>query len=676
MPACAGNLTKNTTTTYIPGNPGVPATSGSPYIPAYCSTYSYNSCSWIPNPDITYKWEWIPYWNGIAAHYAWVPYYQGVKMSGNMGVPLTVYACTPKVSTTCYPAVAAVAGTPGVPATPSQTIISLNVGWNTHSRTIDKLENNGYLKFTVDPANTGLFVGVDTVGKDAQLLYSFPHGMMFDISGVWVFENGALGAQLLSSFTDTTEMHIERRSDGTIRYVAGVVSHISSTLVSTSADLYAYGQIYSGNDRVLCASWETLTATTHLETATLSGAGWFKVAAPSVDGTFLVSLAPTGYGSLAADNTVTSPTGVIVSVSSAGWMGGGASSLLIAPTYADGLADMPALTVFGSELTNFTVGISAFPALMVSGNCFELYVPPKLTSGYGNLPLMASSGVVTDVDLCVGNSSFAALQLLGGEYAYGIGSAYFPTLVSIAVEGEVGDMVIMSQAFMYDTHDQLAELVFVIMSDGILASVYSDSVVKVQEYISGLVASSQFTLLGEYGIDLLSRLRAMSINVQALDGHAALDAVGRVWVVNMDSAASTQYENYGFNSFFVRDGESYGVADDGVYRLSGNTDLLEPITAQINTGSTRFGSSKDKVLPAVYINASSDGKLILKVETENDSAYYYEARSSSTTLDNHRVDTGRGLKSNNWTFTLMNQDGDDFELAHLEFVPLQGTRRI
>jgi hypothetical protein len=191
-----------------------------------------------------------------------------------------------------------------------------------------------------------------------------------------------------------------------------------------------------------------------------------------------------------------------------------------------------------------------------------------------------------------------------------------------------------------------------------------------------VLVASQFSLIGTYGVSQLSALTAMSLQAQAVAGHAALDDVGRVWVVNMESAASTQYSNYGFNSFFVRNGESYGVADDGIYRLTGDTDLLEPIDAQINLGSNRLGASTDKRLPAVYINAASDGKLIMKVEVDGAAPYYYEARSSSDTLDNHRVDTGRGLKGNNWTFTLMNQDGDDFELANLEFVPLQGSRRI
>ena len=673
--SCAGNLTKSIKATYIPGDPGMPATPGSPYVPAYCATTSYNQCGWIPNPAVTYKW--VPVTSTLSdgstvTYYVWSPLYNGLPLYG--GVQLQIWACTTQYSTVCYPEVAAIPGTPGLPATPSQLLYTMNVGWNTHSRTIGKLENEGFLRFTVDPANTGLFMGVDTVGKDAQNLYSFKHGMLFDLSGVWVFENGAQVAQLMLVFDGTVEMRIERRIDGSITYVAGSTSYTSAAKVSPAAELYIYGQMYTSNDRVLCASWDVLSAT--YSTGTLTGEGTLLMAAPMLDGVAFETLTFSGSGSLVGGGVVKNSAGVVVQPHPESWMGLGLGSLLVTPTSTDGYALFPGLTVFGSESADYMLGYSFLPAMSNDGNMIELYVPPKPTSGYGNLPLMASVGIVLSVDMCEGDASFPMLQAIGGDYEYGIASAYLPGLVSWSDEGQQFQMSMISHGYIYDTHDQLTELVLVIMSDGTLQSVYQDSIIKVQSYISELIATSNFTLLGEYGLELLSQLRAMSINVQTFDGQAALDSVGRVWVVNMDSAASTQYENYGFNSFFVRNGESYGVADDGVYRLSGDTDLLKPITAQINLGSNRLGSPKDKRLPAVYVNAASDGKLILKVEVDGGTAYYYEARSSSETLDNHRVDTGRGLIGNNWTFTLMNQDGDDFELANLEFVPMQGGRRI
>jgi hypothetical protein len=590
------------------------------------------------------------------------------------GVQLSIFACTTTSHYVCNPAVSATPSIPGIPATPSQVIVSLNVGWNSHSRSTDTLDAGGYIAFTLDPSNTGAFIGVDTVGKDTQQPELFSYGLLVDPSGVMVYEHGVVVATLAAGYTGLTEFHIERWADGTIQYAADASRYTSAVTANTSDVLYAYSMLYSGNDRVLCASFQTIGEV--LETATMSGTGSLNLAPPMLNGTALAVVTLSGSSDLTAGGVVTTASGVVVSVSPYGWMGSASGTLEITPSAIGGYASIPALTAFGAEPVDFTYGNSAFPPLTISGDMYEAYVPVGATTGYGVLPIMASSGIVISIDYCQGSASFPALQVIGGDYAYGIASASFPSLMSWGDEGQVGDMLMMSHSIIGDTQAQRAELVLVLNSDGILQSVYVDSIVKVQEYLSALLVASQFSLIGTYGVSQLSALTAMSLQAQAVAGHAALDDVGRVWVVNMESAASTQYSNYGFNSFFVRNGESYGVADDGIYRLSGATDLLEPIDAQINLGSNRLGVSHDKLLPAVYINAASDGKLILKVEVDGADPYYYEARSSSEELDNHRVDTGRGLKGNNWTFTLMNQDGDDFELANLEFVPLQGSRRI
>jgi hypothetical protein len=625
----------------------------------------------------------VPAWyvNGVlvqAAYYTWVAYIYGVRFGdqGFNGYAPNIYACTTTTQYVCTPAVAAVPSIPGIPATPSQVIVSLNVGWNSHSRSITTLDEGSYLAFTLDPANTGTFVGVDVAGKDPQQPALFPHGLMIDPSGVYVYESGNVVTQLAGGYTSLTEFHIERRPDGTVQYTVDTARYTSTVPASSTDDLYVYTLLYSGNDRLICASFQTIGVDTLLESITFSGAGALNLASPLVDNTAFSALTLIGSSALLADGVVTTSGGVIIGVSAAGWMGTGTGSLTMTFSTIDGLAYFPALTAFGAEMSDLTYGSSYFPAMTVSGDMYGAYVPATATTAYGVLPQLVSSGIVISVDYCQGDADFPALQAIGGDYAYGIGSAYLPAMLSWGDEGQVGTMWMMSHSVMGDAQTQLPELVLVINSYGILHSVYSDSVIKVQAYISALLAESQFSLIGTYGMSQLSALTVMSLQNQVVSGQADLDTIGRVWVVNMESSASTQYSNYGFNSFFVRDGESYGVADDGIYRLSGNTDLLEPIDAQINVGSMRLGTTKDKLLPAVYINAASDGKLILKVEVDGADPYYYEARSSSEELDNHRVDTGRGLKGNNWTFTLMNQDGDNFELANLEFVPLQGSRRI
>jgi hypothetical protein len=67
--------------------------------------------------------------------------------------------------------------------------------------------------------------------------------------------------------------------------------------------------------------------------------------------------------------------------------------------------------------------------------------------------------------------------------------------------------------------------------------------------------------------------------------------------------------------------------------------------------------------------------MILKVDADG-IMRYYEARTNSEALRQHRVDVGRGTRGVFWNFTVMNQNGDDFELANVEFQPITVQRRI
>lgn len=683
MTYLVGNLQKGTLTTFIPADPGEPATPGTPPSPPRCWNRETEVCEWIKNFTLTFIRTWSPaiyhsngklfkegYWyDRPTAFGRFREVSPGVYESGH-------YACHTKEKVFCDNGSPGSPGTPGKPPTKSQKNTSLNVGWNSHSRSIAQLQNDYYFRTTVDPSNSAAFFGIDSYGKDAQPLTSYRHGLMLDRSGVWVFEHGAPSVQLLGGFHGETVIRIERRSDGTIRYVASGASHTSAARVDAGEALYVYGRLNTGLDRVLSAAFAPLTvAEGHHEVLTLFGESELRVGAPSVDGTFLVRLALMGEGDISSDSTLHDADGTLIGIGSSGWMGSGSGSLRITPVYANALGYFPALAALASEV-EYSFGLSELPSISIAGTMYADYVPPQGTEGYGSLPLMASLGIVVDVDFCQGSGSLPKLLAIGGDYAYGVGSGSITPLFSYGSEGVLGQMVMLSYAFALDIDGQATDLVMFVMSSGTLQSVYTGTLLQVLEMISTLSAESISTAVGLYGLDLDSNMVVRSISVQSIDGKAALDNSGRVWVVNVDSGASVQYENYGFNSFFVRDGLGYGVADDGIYRLSGYKDLDSNIESFVQMQTTRMGSMYDKTLPAVYINAASTGKLILKVVADGNPPYYYEARSSSEHLDNHRVDVGRGLKGNNWTFTLMNQDGDDFEIAHMEFVPVQGTRRI
>jgi len=234
------------------------------------------------------------------------------------------------------------------------------------------------------------------------------------------------------------------------------------------------------------------------------------------------------------------------------------------------------------------------------------------------------------------------------------------------------------------------------------SSVYTPLATKVVSFISSAtVATDTPVLLVIRPVDMISYLTVESITpifiltkivemisylstgslqsakIVSTDGTEELDLDddGVVWVVNTDTGASSQYEQYGFNSFFKRDGISYGVADDGIYKLEGDDDEGASISALVNFGKSNFGVSFKKKVPYFYIGIGSDDLMYLKCNVDG-SEYIYEMRSSSTAVKNHRVDPGKGLEGNYWNLELINKEGADFVIATVQFKPLISSRRI
>jgi len=183
--------------------------------------------------------------------------------------------------------------------------------------------------------------------------------------------------------------------------------------------------------------------------------------------------------------------------------------------------------------------------------------------------------------------------------------------------------------------------------------------------------------VGAFGV--FSSTAAVEALLHALiEGWSALPAAGdgaAIWVVNAETGASTRYEQFQFNSF-AQIGDSYfGCASDGIYQLDGDDDAGTPVQAMVSFGKQDFGASVLKRVTNIYAGTSSGGKLFVKVLVEGQS-YLYEARDASGELQVQRFDLGRGLRANYLEFELYNADGDDFELASVEFAAVPLSRRI
>jgi hypothetical protein len=148
------------------------------------------------------------------------------------------------------------------------------------------------------------------------------------------------------------------------------------------------------------------------------------------------------------------------------------------------------------------------------------------------------------------------------------------------------------------------------------------------------------------------------------------------YVVNTQTSAVSEFENYNFNSFSY----PYAAASDGIYKLDdSDTDDGKIIQASIRTGISDFGTSLKKQVPWAYIGITDNGRVLLKtISTDRGTKKerWYEVKSYTDSVDTTRVRMGKGVKAKYWQFEISNIEGEYFNIESMEILPLILKRRI
>ncbi len=211
-----------------------------------------------------------------------------------------------------------------------------------------------------------------------------------------------------------------------------------------------------------------------------------------------------------------------------------------------------------------------------------------------------------------------------------------------------------------------------IFTSELLSSALGASTLTVGTIVPASMISSG---AGSTTLDLQATLLALMYSYAAGNSVVPLEGDGQAaWAINAETGASTRYEQYPFNSFARINGKYYGAREDGIHLLEGDTDNGVPVQAMVDFGKQSFGTQAAKRMISAWFGASSSGRLFLRGVAEGEE-YVYAARDSSEELQEQRVDIGRGLRANWFTFQLYSADGDDFELASVEFTALPLSRR-
>lgn len=696
-------LKKNMVTTVILGTKGQDAVEGHPYIPAYWTLESYTVFKWVLGPGITmvkipydasmglwiYGPDGSPIWIGSSTdgviggvQYTWEARYLGGLVPE--GMTIATYIEVVEYESVYHEAIPAVASVPGIAATPNQIGYSANVGWNSYAISIDSLDMGSYIELTLAPGITGAFIGVGLHTLHGFPIGVFPHGILADPGGIKVFESDTTITTLSGAVTPTTVLRIYRSSANVITYTAvtGDVTSVYESLAIPFIDyLYVHSYLYSGLDTILSAEFGV--GVVGAAQATLAGEGTLTVQNASVvlSGTGTLTVAQATQATLTGIGTLTALRGNQINVTLPPLQG-----ILADKNYGRIDADLPALT----------------------GEMVNEYVPLAAQTIYGNVPPLTFTALLLKSHAGEIAASLPALVIKGGmgdstedPFNYGEITGDLAALqINMFDDPEplVGECrnLIYTAGNSYGTQSHLesysesATLTDTLTLAKILYALLDESYAAVDTYsaLESMVFSFDSIILGGGNSTVMSGAAvgaglitpegdSYTVAQSNTDGEypIALEEANRVWVVNLETGASAQYDDYGFNSFFDRDGKYYGVADDGIYLLEGNDDAGSDIDALMELGRSNLETSFRKTIPNVYAGLSSEGKMYLMVDAD-EQKYYYEARGSSTAFKNQRFDIGRGLTGNYYTLTLLNQNGDDFGLETITFSPVISSRKI
>ena len=152
------------------------------------------------------------------------------------------------------------------------------------------------------------------------------------------------------------------------------------------------------------------------------------------------------------------------------------------------------------------------------------------------------------------------------------------------------------------------------------------------------------------------------------------------WVMNAETLGSWQYDNYPFTGFAECQGRFFGVKEDGVYLLDGDTDAGMDINAVITTGLSDLGTKSLKSLTRAYLLLSNSGEMALQVFSTDGAKkttnHYLLDPTAYQAPENKRVKLQRGVKAAMFGAELRNIDGSDFALHGWEVYAVKLRRKI
>lgn len=148
-------------------------------------------------------------------------------------------------------------------------------------------------------------------------------------------------------------------------------------------------------------------------------------------------------------------------------------------------------------------------------------------------------------------------------------------------------------------------------------------------------------------------------------------------VMNSRSRGVTEYNNFPFNSYARIGSRWYAAGPGGLYVLGEDDDDGTPITWVIKTGQMDDGDIELKRLPEVLLGLRSNGKVRVRVWPDDNVSHEYILPAVLTsTIHQHRVKSGKGMRGRWYAVELRDYNGTDIELDSMQVNMIKTTRRL